>query len=112
MTMKGVRRRILGFRALGVLLVLAAGTVLLLQVRVDSSGISASCGAPFDVISGRANWQQWFSEDLADPRIQRRLTTRPYRDLPDGGQPTHDDRGHARSNGGSARDRRRVARGT
>ncbi len=55
---------------IGVVLVLAAGTVLLLQVRVDSSGISASCGAPFDVISGRANWQQWFSEDLADPRIR------------------------------------------
>ena len=68
--MKGVRRRILGLRAIGVVLVLAAGTVLLLQVRVDSSGISASCGAPFDVISGRANWQQWFSEDLADPRIR------------------------------------------
>ncbi len=67
---EGVGRRILGFRAIGVVLVLAAGTVLLLQVRVESSGISASCGAPFDVISGRANWQQWFSEDLADPRIR------------------------------------------
>jgi hypothetical protein len=53
-----------------VVLIVAAGTVLLLQVRVDSSGVSASCGAPFDVISGRANWQQWFSEDLADPRIR------------------------------------------
>ena len=69
MTMRGVRRRIVGLRAIGVVLVLVAGTVLLLQVRVDSSRISASCGAPFDVISGRANWQQWFSEDLADPRI-------------------------------------------
>lgn len=67
---QSVRRRILGFRAIGMVLVLAAGTVLLLQVRVDSSGISASCGTPFDVISGRANWQQWFSEDLTDPRIR------------------------------------------
>ena len=65
----GVRRRILGFGAIGVVLMLAAGTVLMLQVRVHASGISASCGAPFDVISGRANWQQWFSTDLTDPRI-------------------------------------------
>ena len=64
-----MRRRILGFGAIGFVLILAAGTVLVLQVRVHASGISASCGAPFDVISGRADWQQWFSADLTDPRI-------------------------------------------
>ncbi len=67
-----MRTRILGFGAIGVMLLLAAGLVALLQVRVDSSGLGASCGAPFDVMSGRATWQQWFGEDLADPRIKAR----------------------------------------
>lgn len=66
---EGVHKRILGFGAVGLVLIFAAGTILLLQVRVQASGISAPCGAPFDVISGRANWQRWFSTDLTDPRI-------------------------------------------
>lgn len=65
----GVRRRLIGVGAIGVALLLVAGSFLLLQVTVHSSGINVSCGAPFDVISGRASWQQWFGEDLRDPRI-------------------------------------------
>ena len=62
-------RRTRIFVVFGVVLMVAAGTVLLLQVRVHESGIGASCGAPIDVISGRADWQQWFSADLNDPRV-------------------------------------------
>ena len=51
------------------LVLLAAGVVLLLQVRVDAGGTAASCGAPFDVISGRADWQTWYAADLSDPRL-------------------------------------------
>ena len=63
-----VHRRAFLVLPLGAALLVAAGTLLTLQVRVHSSGVSASCGAPFDVVSGRANWQRWFTADLADPR--------------------------------------------
>ncbi len=51
-------------------LLITAVLVLLLQVRVHVSGIGATCGAPFDVIAGRADWQTWYADDLTDPRLR------------------------------------------
>lgn len=67
-----MRWRLLGLRVVGLLLALAAGTVLLLQVSVRASGVGAACGAPFDVMSGRAGWQEWYAQDLTDPRVTAR----------------------------------------
>ncbi len=67
--MKHARPRVLALGAVGLVLVLVAATVLALQVRVQSSGVDAACGSPFDVISGRATWEDWFAQDLTDPRV-------------------------------------------
>ncbi len=64
-----MRWRLVGLGAVCGLFLAIAGTVLLLQVRVHRSGLGASCGAPFDVITGRADWQTWYADDLTDPRL-------------------------------------------
>ncbi len=57
------------------LIIVIAGIVLVLQVRVHEGGIAAACGAPFDVISGRGDWQTWYAEDLNDPRLGAQPST-------------------------------------
>lgn len=57
---------------LGSVLAVIAGVLFLLQVGVHAAGAgSRSCGSSWDVVAGRAGWQQWWSEDLGD------ATTRP-----------------------------------
>lgn len=51
--------------AVAAALLIAAGSVLALQVEVGSAGVS--CGSSLDVISGRTGWEEWWAQDLADP---------------------------------------------
>ncbi len=52
----------------GAALLIAAGMALALTVRVPGAGgRSASCGSGWDVVAGRAGWQQWWAHDLGDP---------------------------------------------
>ncbi len=53
------------------LLFVASTVVVVLQVRVHADGVGAACGAPFDVFSGRADWQTWYADDLTDPRLTK-----------------------------------------
>ena len=55
-------------RLIAAALLVVAGGALLLTVSVHGPGTrSASCGSAWDVIAGRAGWQQWWAQDLADP---------------------------------------------
>lgn len=51
---------------IGALLSIAATMVVLSQVEVTAASSARSCGTPFDVITGRVGWQQWWSADLSD----------------------------------------------
>lgn len=54
-------------RALAAGLIVSSVVVLVLQVHVTGTdGGVRSCGSAFDVIAGRADWQQWRRADLAD----------------------------------------------
>jgi hypothetical protein len=64
-----MRGRVLGLAVAGMLLLVAAATVASLQVNVRAEGLTAACGTPVSVMSGRADWQVWYGQDLADPRI-------------------------------------------
>jgi hypothetical protein len=64
-----MRPRTFAAAATALVFLTGAAVVLLLQVRVHDGAIAASCGAPFDVISGRADWQTWYAADLDDPRL-------------------------------------------
>ena len=61
--------RVLGLIVAGLLFLVAAATVASLQVDVRVQGVTAACGTPVSVMSGRADWQVWYGQDLADPRI-------------------------------------------
>ncbi len=56
----------------GIVLLIAAGLVLLLQVSVAGAGTPPrACGSAWDVVAGRAGWQQWQAADLSDPAEAR-----------------------------------------
>jgi hypothetical protein len=46
-----------------------AALVLLEQVEVHRAGVTRSCGSGWDVVAGRAGWQDWWAEDLSDPAV-------------------------------------------
>jgi hypothetical protein len=49
-------------------LLVSAATVVVLQVDVTGAdGGVRSCGSSFDVIAGRADWQQWWRADTSEP---------------------------------------------
>ncbi len=51
----------------GSVLLVAAATVMLLQVRVGGSGQSGrSCGSSLDVITDRTSWEVWYAQDTVD----------------------------------------------
>lgn len=55
-------------RLVGSVLLVAATTVLVLQVRVGGPGDAGRfCGSALDVITDRADWQSWFAQDSIDP---------------------------------------------
>ena len=41
--------------------------LMTLQVGVDVDGLSANCGSPFDSVTGRTGWADWWARDLAEP---------------------------------------------
>ena len=52
----------------GIVLLIASGLVLLLQVSVPGAGTPPrACGSAWDVVAGRAGWPQWWAADLSDP---------------------------------------------
>ena len=53
--------------SLGAALLVAAAAVLVVTVQVEAGFRAASCGSAWDVIAGRAGWQQWWALDQADP---------------------------------------------
>jgi hypothetical protein len=57
----------LALRLVGTVVLVAAVTVMLLQVRVGGAGpTSRSCGSSLDVITDRAGWETWFAHDSID----------------------------------------------
>jgi hypothetical protein len=76
-----MRRASLAAGAVTGLVLLAAATVLFLHVRVHTAGVGVSCGAPFDVVAGRADWHTWYAEDLSDPRLDSRQPALPRTDM-------------------------------
>ncbi len=60
-------RLLIALRSLGSALLVAAVTVLSLQVHVGGSGQSGrSCGSSLDVITDRAGWEVWYAQDVVD----------------------------------------------
>ena len=56
----------------GVLLLILAGVVLLLQVSVHGAGTPPrACGSAWDAVTGRAGWPEWWAADLSDPAEAR-----------------------------------------
>lgn len=54
-------------KLMGSVLVVAAVTVMSLQVRVGGSGQSGrSCGSSLDVIADRTGWEVWYAQDTID----------------------------------------------
>ena len=54
-------------RLAGSVLLVAAATVMSLQVRVGGSGQAGrSCGSSLDVITDRASWEVWYAQDTVD----------------------------------------------
>lgn len=54
-------------KLLGTVLLVAAVTVLSLQVHVGGSGASGrSCGSSLDVLTDRAGWETWYAQDIVD----------------------------------------------
>jgi hypothetical protein len=54
-------------RLVGAVVLVAAVTVMLLQVRVGGAGpASRSCGSSLDVITDRAGWETWYAQDSID----------------------------------------------
>jgi hypothetical protein len=52
----------------GMVLLILAGLVLLLQVSVRDAGTPPrACGSAWDVVSGRDGWPRWWAADLSDP---------------------------------------------
>ena len=52
----------------GVLLLILAGVMLLLQVSVHDAGTPPrACGSAWDVVTGSGGWQRWWAADLSDP---------------------------------------------
>jgi hypothetical protein len=57
----------LALRFVGTVVLVAAVTVMLLQVRVGGAGSTGrSCGSSFDVIADRAGWETWYAQDGID----------------------------------------------
>ncbi len=56
----------------GVLLLIIAGVVLLLQVSVRDAGVPPrACGSAWDVVTAGGGWQRWWAADLSDPAQAR-----------------------------------------
>lgn len=54
-------------RVFGAAMLIAAATVLSLQVHVGGSGASGrACGSAFDVLADRVGWEEWYAQDAAD----------------------------------------------
>ncbi len=67
----------------GIVLLVASGLVLLLQVSVPGAGTPPRlCGSAWDVVAGRAAWPQQQAADLSDPAAAPRRAARPDAALP------------------------------
>lgn len=57
----------LALRLVGTVVLVAAVTVMVLQVRIGGAGPTGrSCGSSLDVITDRADWETWYAQDGID----------------------------------------------